>query len=68
MIMINGEWWQVNNTTDVMRVIREYMSKEFYDRAEEVCGDRDELFLENNSLLDKIDELEYENDTLRSLI
>lgn len=68
MIMINGEWWKVDSTPEVMRVIREYMPNDFAKRAEEICGDRDELFIENENLVDENWFLKDENETLRSLI
>lgn len=36
MIMIEGEWWQVDCMEDVLRVCREYINKEFADKAEEI--------------------------------
>lgn len=36
MIMINGEWWQVNCMEDVLRICREYINDEFADKVEDV--------------------------------
>lgn len=41
MIMINGNWEQVKNPADVVRVCDEYIGHEFAQKVEKIFKDRE---------------------------
>ena len=45
MIMINGNWEQVKDLSDVLRIVSENIGSEFAQKVEEICGEpSEELF------------------------
>lgn len=55
MIMINGNWEQVKDLSDVLRIVSENIGDEFAQKVEEVFQDNE----------DKIEELEIDISELR---
>ncbi|MBD5534641.1 MAG: hypothetical protein HDQ99_03065 [Lachnospiraceae bacterium] len=39
MIMINKNWEQVKNLSDILRIVSENISDEFAKKVEEICGE-----------------------------
>lgn len=37
MIMINGNWEQVKDLSDILRIVSENISDEFAQKVEEIC-------------------------------
>lgn len=45
MIMINGNWEQVKDLSDILRIVSENIGNEFSQKVEEICGEpSEELF------------------------
>ena len=42
MIMINGNWEQVNDLSDILRIVSENISEEFAQKVEEICSELEE--------------------------
>lgn len=58
MIMINGNWEQVKDLSDVLRIVSENISYEFAQKVEEICGEPSiELEEENFLLQNKIENI-----------
>lgn len=58
MIMINGNWEQVKDLSDVLRIVSENIGDEFAQKVEEICGEPSE------ELYAAYQKLEYEKDEL----
>lgn len=57
--MINGNWEQVKDLSDVLRIVSENIGNEFAQKVEEICGEpSEELYAEYQQLENKKDELE----------
>lgn len=56
--MINGNWEQVKDLSDVLRIVSESISSEFAKKVEEICGEPSE------ELYASYQKLEYEKDEL----
>lgn len=58
MIMINGNWEQVKDISDVIRIVSENIGCEFVQKVEEICGEPSiELEEENLLLQNKIENI-----------
>lgn len=58
MIMINGNWEQVKDLSDILRIVSENISDEFALKVEEICGEPSiELEEENFLLQNKIENI-----------
>lgn len=65
MIMINGNWEQVKNLSDVLRIVSENIGSEFAQKVEEICGEpSEELLAAYQKLENECQELENEKDEL----
>lgn len=42
MIMINGNWEQVKDLSDVLRIVSKNIGSEFAQKVEEICGESSE--------------------------
>lgn len=61
MVMINGNWEQVKNLSDVLRIVFENIGSEFAQKVEEICGEpSEELYAVYQKLENEKEELEYE--------
>ncbi len=59
MIMINGNWEQVKDLSDVLRIVSENIGSEFAQKVEEICGEpSEELFAAYQKLESEKDELD----------
>lgn len=58
MIMINGNWEQVKDLSDILRIVSENIGDEFAKKVEEICGEPSE------ELCAAYQKLENENDEL----
>lgn len=59
MIMINGNWEQVKDLSDVIRIVSENVGSEFAQKVEEICGEpSEELYATYQKLENEKDELE----------
>lgn len=59
MIMINGNWQQVKDLSDVIRIVSENIGDEFAKKVEEICGEpSEELYVAYQKLENEKDELE----------
>ena len=59
MIMINGNWEQVKDLSDVLRIVSENIGSEFAQKVEEICGEPgEELFAAYQKLESEKDELD----------
>mgnify|MGYP001089651365 CR=1 FL=1 len=59
MIMINKNWEQVKNLSDVLRIVSENIGSEFAQKVEEICGEpSEELYATFQKLENEKDELE----------
>ncbi len=59
MIMINGNWEQVKDLSDVLRIVSENIGGEFAQKVEEICGEpSEELYAAYQKLENEKDELE----------
>lgn len=68
MIMINGNWEQVKDLSDIVRIVSENIGYEFARKVERICGEPSlELEEENLMLGNKIDNLKYTQKKLREL-
>lgn len=82
MIMINGNWEQVKNLSDVLRIVSENIGNEFAQKVEEICGEpseellvayyklereKDELEQRCNDYDDILESLNYLNDQIDKL-
>lgn len=72
MIMINGNWEQVKDLSDILRIISENIGDEFAQKVEEICGEpSQELYAAYQKLENEKDELEqrcnYYDDIQESL-
>ncbi len=58
MIMINGNWEQVKDLSDILRIVSENIGDEFAQKVEEICGEPSiELEEENFLLQNKIENI-----------
>lgn len=68
MIMINGNWEQVKDLSDVLRIVSENIGSEFAHKIEEICDDykykTEELEIDNSELSS---ELRLKEDCLKGL-
>lgn len=61
MIMIHGNWEQVRDLPDVLRIVSENIGREFAQKVEEICGEpSEELYAAYQKLEIEKEELEYE--------
>lgn len=72
MIMVNGNWEQVKDLSDILRVVSENIGDEFAQKVEEICGEPSkELYAAYQELENEKDELEQRcndyDDILESL-
>lgn len=72
MIMINGNWEQVKDLSDVIRIVSENIGSEFAQKVEEICGEpSEELYVAYQKLENEKEELERKyndyDDILESL-
>ena len=71
MIIINGNWEQVKDLSDVLRIVSENIGSEFAQKVEEICGEPSEELLAYYKLEREKDELEQRcndyDDILESL-
>ena len=72
MIMINGNWEQIKDLSDVLRIVSENIGSEFAQKVEEICGKpSEELLTAYYKLEREKDELEQrcddQDDILESL-
>lgn len=59
MIMINGNWEQVKDLSDVIRIVSENVGSEFAQKVEEICREpSEELYATYQKLENEKDELE----------
>lgn len=59
MIMINRNWEQVNDLSDIIRIVKENIGDEFAQKVEEICGEpSEELFADFQKLKYEKEELE----------
>lgn len=59
MIMINGNWEQVKDLSDVLRIVSENIGNEFAQKVEEICGEpSEELYAAYQKLENEKYELE----------
>ena len=59
MIMINGNWEQVKDLSDIVRIVNENIGYEFAYKVEEICGEpSEELFAAYQKLENEKEELE----------
>lgn len=47
MIMINGNWEQVKNLSDILRIVSENISDEFAKKVEEIFSEHEQKFTQN---------------------
>ena len=58
MIMINGNWEQVKDLSDIIRIVNENIGYEFAQKVEEICGEPSEELEEQNFMLqNKLDNI-----------
>ena len=72
MIMMNGNWEQVKDLSDVLRIVSENIGDEFAQKVEKMCGEpSEELYAAYQKLENEKDELEQRcndyDDILESL-
>lgn len=72
MIIINGNWEQVKELSDVLRIVSKNIGSEFAQKVEEICGEpSEELYAAYQKLENEKEELEQRCndyfDTLESL-
>ena len=66
--MINGNWEQVKDLSDILRIVSENFGDEFAQKVEEICGEPSaELEEENLILGNKINNLKNTQKELREL-
>ena len=59
MIMLKGNWEQVKDLSDVLRIVSENIGSEFAQKVEEICGEpSEELYAAYQKLENEKDELE----------
>ena len=59
MIMINENWEQAKDLSDVLRIVSENIGSEFAQKVEEICGEpSEELFAAYQKLKSEKDELD----------
>lgn len=59
MIMINGNWEQIKELSDILRIVSENIGDEFAQKVEEICGEpSEELYAAYQKLENEKDELE----------
>ena len=57
--MINRNWEQVNDLSDIIRIVKENIGDEFAQKVEEICGEpSEELFADFQKLKYEKEELE----------
>jgi len=63
MIMINGNWEQVKDSSDILRIISENIGSEFANKVEKKFNKYDDILEKLDYLNEQIDRLEeYIND------
>lgn len=63
MILINGNWEQIDHLSDVVRIAKESIGYEFARQIREICSEpSEELVATNQRLNAKLDELESVRD------
>lgn len=82
MIMINENWEQVKDLSDIVRIVKENIGDEFAQKLEEICGEpteeintafrkleseKEELEQKCNDYDDILESLEYLNEQLDKL-
>lgn len=59
MIMINGDWEQVKDLSDILRIVSKNIGDEFAQKIQEICGEpSEELYVELTKAEEKIETLE----------
>lgn len=58
MIMINGNWEQVKDLSDVIRIVFENIGSEFAQKVEEIYRDYDDILESLDYLNEQLDKLE----------
>ena len=82
MIIINGNWEQVKDLSDVLRIVSENIGSEFAQKVEDICGEpseellaayyklereKDELEQRCNDYDDILESLDYLNEQIDKL-
>lgn len=68
MIMINGNWEQVKDLSDIVRIVSENIGHEFAQKVKEICREPSaELEEENLMLVNKIDNLNDRHKNIKKL-
>ena len=60
MIMLNGNWEQVESLSDILRIVSDNIGDEFAQKVEEICGET----ILKDELIETIQRLENENEDL----
>lgn len=69
MIMINGNWEQIKDLSDIIRITSENIGSEFAQKVEEICGEPiSELEEQNFMLENRIKNLEERLKDARELL
>lgn len=56
MIMINGNWEQIKDLSDVLRIVSENIGNEFAHKVEVICKEIDDNYYDALESLDYLDE------------
>lgn len=68
MILINNQWEQINDLSDVVRIVKENIGDEFAKEVEKICGEPSlELEKQNFILENKINNMEGKLKGIREL-
>ena len=66
--MINGNWEQVKDLSDILKIVKENIGDEFAQKVEEICGELNlELEEKNVMLHNKISNMEDRQKEIRKL-
>ena len=69
MIMINGNWEQVKNLSDILRIVSENIGNEFAQKVEKICGEpSEELYVAYQKLESDYDDISESLDYLNEQI
>lgn len=60
MILINNQWEQINDSSDIIRIVKENIGDEFARKVEEICRLNLELQQKISELEEKVDELNWD--------
>ena len=68
IVLINGNWEQVKDLSDIVRIVKENIGDEFAREVEKICGEPSADLEEENIMLgNKIDNLKNTQKELRDL-